>query len=257
MITQNSLKIEVAKRKQEFLIALHAALDRATPRLFEKAVILLSEFLDNKWITESETLALHAEIKAVRCLAPKRPTEESNYAVTRQLCGINVICLLDKWNVEWNEAMSEELARVNGVDTVTLYLEQNQHDTYKSQAAEIVGMISDQGTINHLLREQDTLSILVESLRHKSLIVKQNVAEALGVFLKDPEVHESLDNDRILQVLMSEYHRTNDQNFLESLLLCLMNLSNIGSFKVRQTSFEFLVCHVRGWNRGRRDLQHG
>ena len=67
--------------------------------------------------------ALNPGLKVVRCLAPRRPTEENNYALSRQMSAMNVLCKMDKWDMDWTQAMSEELARTNGLETIILFLE--------------------------------------------------------------------------------------------------------------------------------------
>jgi hypothetical protein len=45
--------------------------------------------------------------------------------MSRQISAINLICKLDKWDVEWNEQMSEEISKISGVDTIIHFLEQS------------------------------------------------------------------------------------------------------------------------------------
>jgi hypothetical protein len=61
--------------------------------------------------------------KIIRTLAPKRPTEDNNYAISRQISSLNLLCKLDKWDIEWNQGMSEEISRISGVDTIVHFLE--------------------------------------------------------------------------------------------------------------------------------------
>jgi hypothetical protein len=49
-------------------------------------------------------------------------------------------------------------------------------------------MIADEGSINHLLNEQDALTILVDALLHDSIIVKRNAAESLAFLIKDENI---------------------------------------------------------------------
>jgi len=68
-------------------------------------------------------VALNASRKIIKTLAPKRPTEDNNYTMSRHISSINLLCKLDKWDIEWNDQMSEEISKVAGVDTVINYLE--------------------------------------------------------------------------------------------------------------------------------------
>jgi hypothetical protein len=61
--------------------------------------------------------------KIIRSLAPKKPTEDQNYAMSRQISAINLLCRLDKWDIEWSAEMSDELSRVSGVETIIHFLE--------------------------------------------------------------------------------------------------------------------------------------
>lgn len=70
-------------------------------------------------------MALNANKKIIRSLAPKRPTEDSNYAMSRHISAINLLCKLDKWDIEWTLSMSEEVSKVAGMDTIVNYLEQS------------------------------------------------------------------------------------------------------------------------------------
>ena len=132
VIGDNVLKLDCVKRKQEFLLVLHQSFGSSTPSLYEKATIITSELVDSKWIQQSELIALNAIKKIIRALAPKRPTEEPNFALSRQISSMNLLCKLDKWDIEWTLNMTEELSRVSGVETVIRFLEQSQHDNYKA-----------------------------------------------------------------------------------------------------------------------------
>ena len=178
--------------------------------IYEKATIVVSELVDAKWIQQSELVALNATRKIIRTLAPKKPTEDSNYAMSRQISSMNLVCKLDKWDVEWNTQMSEELSKISGIDTIIHFLEQSQHDNYKSQAAQVVGMIAEEGSVNHLLTEHDALNILVDCLLHKQIIVKRNSAEAIAFLIKDEGIRNSITNDRIMHVCLNEHQRSAD-----------------------------------------------
>eukprot|EP00347_Sterkiella_histriomuscorum_P004589 403359888 len=231
VIGDNSLKLDCVKRKQEFLLVLHQSFESNNAQIYEKATIIVSELVDAKWIQQNELVALNASRKIIKSLSPKRPTEDNNYAMSRHISSINLLCKLDKWDIEWNLAMSEEISKVAGVDTVISYLEQSQHDNYKAQAAQIVGMIAEEGSINNLFQEKDTLTILVDAMLHKQIIVKRNAAEALAFLIKDEQIRNQITNDRILHVCLNEHQKSTDQVYTENLLLIIMNLSLSKHFK--------------------------
>ncbi len=66
---------------------------------------------------------MNAIKKITRTLAPKKPTEDNNYAMGRQLSAMNLLCKLDKWDIEWIKGYSEEISKVAGVDTVMHFVE--------------------------------------------------------------------------------------------------------------------------------------
>lgn len=66
-------------------------------------------------------------------------------------------------------------------------------------------MIAEEGSINNLLQEKDTLTILVDAILHKQIIVKRNAAEALAFLIKDEQIRNSISNDRILHVCLNEH----------------------------------------------------
>lgn len=66
---------------------------------------------------------MNAIKKIVRTLAPKKPTEDSNYAMGRQLSSMNLLCKLDKWDIEWLKVYSEEMSKVAGIDTIVHFIE--------------------------------------------------------------------------------------------------------------------------------------
>ena len=51
--------------------------------IYEKATIIVSDLVDSKWIQAAEIVALDAVRKITRTLAPKKPTEDTNYAMGR------------------------------------------------------------------------------------------------------------------------------------------------------------------------------
>ena len=80
IISENGIKLEAVKKKSELLALLYQAFESNTPLIYEKATIIVSDMVDSKWIQASEIVALNAVKKITRTLAPKKPTEDSNYA---------------------------------------------------------------------------------------------------------------------------------------------------------------------------------
>jgi hypothetical protein len=111
---------------------LHQAFENNTPLIYEKATILVSELVDSKLIQPTEIVALNAVKKVTRTLAPKKPTEDSNYGMGRQLSALNLLCKLDKWDIAWIKEYSEEISKIAGVDTIIHFVEQSQHDNYRA-----------------------------------------------------------------------------------------------------------------------------
>ena len=231
LISDNSLKLDAVRKKNDLLTMLHQAFECNTPLVYEKATIVISDLVDSKWVQAQEIVALQAVRKIVRTLAPKKPTEDTNYAMGRQLSAMNMLCKLDKWDIEWTSQYSEEMSKVAGVDTIIHFVEQSQHDNYRAQAAQIVGMIAEEGTINHLLLDMDALNILVDAIMSKTILVKRSAAEALAFLVRDDSIRQTITNDRILQVCLGELSKSSDQIQTENLLLILMNLSLAKLFK--------------------------
>ena len=92
-------------------------------------------------------------------------------------------------------------------------------------------MISEEGTINHLLLDMDCLNILVDALMSKIVLVKRAAAEAIAFLVRDDKVRATITNDRILQVALGELTKSSDQILTENLMLILMNLSLSKLFK--------------------------
>ena len=92
-------------------------------------------------------------------------------------------------------------------------------------------MIAEEGTINQLLLDMDTLNILVDAVMSKTILVKRSAAEALAFLVRDDAVRQTLTNDRVLQVCLGELSKSADQILTENLLLILMNLSLAKLFK--------------------------
>jgi hypothetical protein len=68
-------------------------------------------------------IALNGIKKIIRSLAPKRPVEDNNYTLSRQISAINLLCKFDKWNIEWTDIMSDEIGRVKAIETLLNYIE--------------------------------------------------------------------------------------------------------------------------------------
>ena len=123
LIQDNVLKLETVRRKPDLLSLLHQAFENNTPVVYERATIVVSDFVDSKWLQAPEISALNPVRKIARTLAPKKPTEDTNYAMGRQLSALNLLCKLDKWDIQWTAAYSEEISKVAGVDTVVHFVE--------------------------------------------------------------------------------------------------------------------------------------
>lgn len=91
--------------------------------MYEKATIIVSELVDSKWIQQSEIIALNATKKIIRTLGPKRPNEDNNYSMSRQISAINLLYKFDKWDIAWTDQMSEEISRIAGIDAVISFME--------------------------------------------------------------------------------------------------------------------------------------
>lgn len=92
-------------------------------------------------------------------------------------------------------------------------------------------MIAEQGSINNLLYEASAVDVLVEGLSHKAIQVKRNCSDTLAFILKDNEIREQIEDERILHTLLHEYKNVDDQVHTENILLCLMHLSYHKKFK--------------------------
>lgn len=146
----------------------------------------------------------------MRTLSPKKPTEDNNYAMGRQLSALNMLCKLDKWDIEWTAPYCEEISKVAGIDTVIHFVEQSQHDNYRAQASQVIGMIAEEGSINHLLMDMDAVNILVDAVMSKAILVKRCAAEALAFLVRDDNVRAAISNDRVLQVCLGELSKSTD-----------------------------------------------
>lgn len=77
------MKLDAVRKKPDLLQLLHQAFESNTPLVYEKATIIISDLVDSKWVQATEIVALNAVRKIIRTLAPKKPTEDSNYAMGR------------------------------------------------------------------------------------------------------------------------------------------------------------------------------
>jgi len=125
LLVNDPLKEAVQKRKQEFLLVLHQAFESTTPGIYERAAMLISDMVEHQTASQSEVVPLNCLKKVVRCLAPKRPTEDNNYSLTRQSAALHLICKFDKWEIPWVSVHSDELGRVQGPLTLLNYVEQS------------------------------------------------------------------------------------------------------------------------------------
>lgn len=71
-------------------------------------------------------------------------------------------------------------------------------------------MVAEEASINNLLLEKDAVTILVDAMLHKQIVVKRNAAEALAFLIKDEQVRNSISNDRVLHVCLNEHQRSTD-----------------------------------------------
>ncbi len=101
--------------------------------------------------------------------------------------------------------MNEEILKIDGITALLTFLAQNAHETYKSHAAQICGMLAENGGINQELVSDGCIDMLVEGLDHKSLSVKRNCSETLAFLLKDPNVRQVITNEKILLTLIGAY----------------------------------------------------
>jgi hypothetical protein len=99
---------------------------------------------------------------------------------------------------------------VAGIDTVVHFAEQSQYDNYRAQAAQVIGMIAEEGTINSVLIDMDAVNILTDALMSKTILVKRCAAEGLAFLVRDDNVRSAITNDRVLQVTLSELSKSQD-----------------------------------------------
>ena len=91
---------------------------------------------------------------------PKKIKEESSFTMVRQVSGLNVIWKLDRLDFEWNDKCSTIINETGGINTIIALLEQNHQQGYKAQAAQLIGMIIEHGSLIDELEKQGIISIL-------------------------------------------------------------------------------------------------
>ena len=178
-INSPSLRLNLFKRKQEFLICLNQWIESENPLLYEKGVTITSDLIDINIINDAELLALNPIYKAILWLMPKKIKEESSFTMIRQVSALNVICKLDRLNFEWNDKWSNMIKETEGITTVVALLEQNHQPGYKAQAAQLVGMILEHGTLTKELIKHGAKAILQKLATTSNKVLKQNATEAL------------------------------------------------------------------------------
>lgn len=84
---------------------------------------MTNELIEGKLISRADLLSLHPSMPAIRSLSPIKHQEDSNQAMARHIAALNLLNILDKFEVDWTEDMSNELVKYNGHETVCYYLE--------------------------------------------------------------------------------------------------------------------------------------
>jgi hypothetical protein len=100
-IQSPDLRLNLFKRKQEFLICLNQSLE--SPVLHEKGIIICSDLIDISIVNDNEILSLNPIISAIRCLESKKNDEESHFTMIRQVSALNVLCKLDRLDYDWDD----------------------------------------------------------------------------------------------------------------------------------------------------------
>lgn len=107
---------------------------------------------------------------------------------------------MDRANYQWNDKCNQIMEEYGGLRTVISFLEQNHQQGYKAQAAQLLGMIMEQGGLNDKLDDLGVASILKGLLKHPNKLVKQNALEALEMFQSvDGEDEEEESEDDYVQ----------------------------------------------------------
>ena len=81
---------------------------------------------------------------------------------------------------------------------------------YKAQACQIIGMMAEEGSINHLLNENNAINNLTDCMLYQDLIVKRNAAESLAFLIKDETSRNLIKDDRPLHVARNEFSKRSD-----------------------------------------------
>lgn len=158
-IKNANLRFGVLKRKQEFLICLKQCMESTLPDIYERGIMIISDMTDIDVLTQTELFALNPILPAIRCMLPKRENEDNTLVMTRQISGLNLLCKLDRFDFQWSDESSQMLLDVDTKNTNSLdplhclisFLEQNHQEGYKAQAAQVFGMIIEQGSLNDRL----------------------------------------------------------------------------------------------------------
>ena len=93
-----------------------------------------------------------------------------------------------------NIIIATSLNSLDPLHWVISFLEQNHQEGYKAQAAQVLGMIIEHGSLNSRLRNLGVNAILEKWTVHPNKVVKQNAMEALDL-LREDEVEEDDDDE--------------------------------------------------------------
>ncbi|CAI2378863.1 unnamed protein product [Moneuplotes crassus] len=173
------LRLDLFKRKNEFLICINQCIESNNPSLYEKGVIIISDLIDIDVINNEEISSLKPANKAIICLQPKKINEESHYAMVRQVSALNLLCKLDQLDYQFDDECMDSIKKNDGVNTVVSFLEQNHQQGYKAQACQLMGMMIEGGTLDDEIENLEVPTILKKLTSHKNNIVRQNAEEAL------------------------------------------------------------------------------
>lgn len=190
-ISSPELRLNLFKRKQEFLICLNQCLE--SPVLYEKGIIISSDLIDIDVVNDNEILSLNPALSAIKCLESKKMDEESHFTMIRQVSALNVLCKLDRLDYDWDEKLSNALLKSGGLQTIISFLEQNHQQGYKAQAAQFLGMIVEHGSMNDLIIKYNVPNILQKLVSHPNKIVKQNAIEALNLLHGEETEQDDID----------------------------------------------------------------
>jgi len=71
-------------------------------------------------------------------------------------------------------------------------------------------MMAEEGSINHLLNENNAINNLTDCMLYQDLIVKRNAAESLAFLIKDETSRNLIKDDRPLHVARNEFSKRSD-----------------------------------------------